>query len=751
MLRAILILLLSVLTVSTYAHEYTIQGQLLDKEEGTPLEGVQVVLITLKKMTFSDALGNYQFDKLDKGSYELCFKSPGYQGDTVVVELARNKVEKVINRLLISPLELPELTITANSQQELTRISGLDLKLRSMNSSQDALEVVPGLFIAQHAGGGKAEQIFLRGFDIDHGTDLQIAVDGMPVNMVSHAHGQGYSDLHFLIPELVEQISFEKGPYQAEKGNFATAGAVDFRTKNRLSNSSVKLEGGQFGTFRGVGLFDIPISQDKTSSAYLATEFVGTQGYFESPQDFRRMNVLGKYNGFLGKKTLLTATVSTFWSRWNASGQIPVRAIESGQITRWGAIDDTEGGEVSRSQANLQLTQTLPNQGTLRSQLYYLRTGFELFSNFTFFLEDSVNSDQIRQKETRDVLGAALTYTQPHKLGKLKAVATTGIRLRHDRVHDNELSHTKNRTETLDRLMLGDVDEMHLGAFAQEALELGKQWNLTAGLRIDHFNFGYLNQLEIAPEMQRLQRTLVSPKASLTFQPSKAWQVFVKTGTGFHSNDSRAIISRQNEEVVPRGVGADFGVKIRPSSKLFMQATLWGLTMDQELVYVGDAGIVEPSGQTERLGVEWSIRWQLSKALWLDNDWSYTRARAREAVSGENYLPLAPSVSSTGGLSFKQDDQPWAFSVRYRYLGDRPANEDYSLTAEGYLLCDVVASYRWRKCTFGVSVENVFDTEWREAQFETTSRLRGEPTPVTEIHFTPGNPFFAKAQVEIRF
>ncbi len=751
MLRYILTIAICLLFTVAHAHEYAIQGQLVDQDEGRPLEGVQVVLMTLQKMTFSDALGRYQFDQLDRGTYQLCFKTPGYQQDTIIVDLAENKTEKVVNRLLISPLELPELTITANKPQELTRVSGLDLQLRNMSSSQDALQVVPGLFIAQHAGGGKAEQIFLRGFDLDHGTDLQIAVDGTPVNMVSHAHGQGYSDLHFLIPELIEQVVFEKGPHQAEKGNFATAGAVDFKTKVRLDKSLVKLEGGQFGTFRGVGLFDIPLSKNKRNSAYIATEYVGTEGYFESPQDFQRMNVLGKYNGFIGEKMLLTATASTFWSRWNASGQIPVRAIESGLITRWGAIDDTEGGEVSRSQVNLQLTQTLPNKGTIRSQLYYIRAGFELYSNFTFFLEDSVNSDQIRQKEMRDILGAAVTYTQPHKLLNLNAVTTTGLRLRHDAVQDNELSHTLKRTEVLERLMLGDVNETHIGAFAQEALELGNRWNLTAGFRVDHFQFGYLDQLEPNPQNKRLQRTLVSPKLNLSFQPSKQWQLFAKAGTGFHSNDSRAIISRQNEEVVPRGYGTDLGVKFRPTKRLFMQATLWGLKMDQELVYVGDAGIVEASGETRRLGVEWSIRWQMSKYLWLDGDVNYTDAKARDAASGENYLPLAPSLSSTGGLTFKGEGQPWSVSLRYRYLGDRPANEDYSLTAEGYLLCDLVTSYQWRQFEVGVSVQNIFNTEWREAQFETTSRLRGEVEPVTEIHFTPGTPFFARAHVAVRF
>ncbi|MEO1653079.1 MAG: TonB-dependent receptor plug domain-containing protein, partial [Bacteroidota bacterium] len=247
-------------------------------------------------------------------------------------------------------------------------------------TAQEILRRVPGLFIGQHAGGGKAEQIFLRGFDIDHGTDVNLTVDGMPVNMVSHAHGQGYADMHFLIPETIDQIDFGKGPYYAHKGNFNTAGYVDFETKNRLDNSLVKLEYGRFNTFRSVGLFNL-VNTEK-NNAYLAAEYTLTDGPFDASQNFTRFNLMGKYTGQVSSRDRFSLLVSHFTSKWDASGQIPNRAVDAGLIGRFGAIDDTEGGSTTRTNVMGEFIRNLNANTFLKSHAFYSHYTFELFSNF---------------------------------------------------------------------------------------------------------------------------------------------------------------------------------------------------------------------------------------------------------------------------------------------------------------------------------------------------------------------------------
>lgn len=305
---------------------------------------------------------------------------------------------------------MEDVVVTQNLDQNSNTISAVDIQFRPINTSQDVLKIVPGLFIAQHAGGGKAEQIFLRGFDIDHGTDIELNVDGMPVNMVSHAHGQGYSDLHFVIPETIEQVDFDKGPYYAKQGNFNTAGYANFYQR-RLSESMFKIEGGQFGTFRTVGLFNLLKAQKaEDPSLYLATEFFRTDGYFESPQYFNRFNSLLKYHQKLNDTQTLELSFSGFTSSWDASGQIPQRAVDNGTITRFGAIDDTEGGETSRINLNSKLTTELSNGGYFENQVYFSQYNFNLVSNFTFFLNDPVNGDQITQSENRQIFGSKNSY-----------------------------------------------------------------------------------------------------------------------------------------------------------------------------------------------------------------------------------------------------------------------------------------------------------------------------------------------------
>ena len=287
-----------------------------------------------------------------------------YETERIIYSPAQAEINLVLEPKSISLEEI----IVSPSSNGLNLISNIDIKTSPINSSQDLLKQVPGLFISQHAGGGKAEQIFLRGFDIDHGTDVNITVDGMPVNMVSHAHGQGYTDLHFLIPETVDEIDFGKGPYYSDQGNFNTAGYVDFKTKDKLDNSLFGIDIGDFNTFRTIGMFDL-LGNSERQNAYIATEYIATDGPFESSQNFNRFNVMGKYNVEMDGGDRLSVIFSRFQSEWDASGQIPQRLVDAGTITRFGAVDDTEGGSTSRTNAAVSYSKNLPNNTTKLSIL----------------------------------------------------------------------------------------------------------------------------------------------------------------------------------------------------------------------------------------------------------------------------------------------------------------------------------------------------------------------------------------------
>ncbi|CAN0329520.1 unnamed protein product, partial [Phaeothamnion confervicola] len=386
-------------------------------------------------------------------------------------------------------IELADVVISASTDRPMNTLSPIDIKLRPTNTSQDILRMVPGLFIAQHAGGGKAEQIFLRGFDIDHGTDINLEVDGLPVNMVSHAHGQGYSDLHFLIPELVQLVDFDKGPYFADKGDFTTAGYVSFQTRNSLDKNFFKAEGGQFGTFRGVGGINL-FPKGSKQSGYIASEFYRSDGYFESPQDFKRFNVSGKYSNQFTATDRITFGASFFNSNWDASGQIPERAVKSGDISRFGSLDNTEGGKTGRVNAYVKHTHLFGGGSTFDQQAYAVHYNFNLFSNFTFFLNDPINGDQIQQKESRMIYGYKANYHTSGNLFGKELLSHVGGGFRYDDVNDIRLSNTVKR-EFLSSVQRGDVDEANVNAFVSETLALSDRWSLNTAVRFDYFSFQY--------------------------------------------------------------------------------------------------------------------------------------------------------------------------------------------------------------------------------------------------------------------
>lgn len=647
------------------------------------------------------------------------------------------------------PFQLREMVLVSMPALLTRQVQQLDQRVHGLNNAQELLRMIPGLFIGQHAGGGKAEQIFLRGFDVDHGTDVSVTTDGMPVNMVSHAHGQGYADLHFIIPEVVEQVQFGKGPYEAAKGNFTTAGHVSLQSKESLESNLIKLEGGQFNTFRGLALLQMLKDKGKAKrNLYLAAEHLRSQGFFEAPQDFGRTNLFARYLQAVGHTSQLDISASHFGSRWNASGQIPDRAVKDGSISFFGAIDPNEGGNTHRSNLNLRLRSQVGANSFLHNQLFVSAYDFELFSNFTFWLNDPVNGDQIRQGEKRVLWGYNGNWQKKGTWGALTHNFEAGWGLRADATRNSSLAHTLNRTSVIHHTQLGNVQEWNSAAYVQETVHLPHRIVLNSALRLDHFVQGYYNKLEDS----RLTKTtaIISPKLHLSWQARKNANLYISAGSGFHSNDARVVVQTAGREALPAAMGMDLGIQAKPAASLLLQAALWQLALEQEFIYVGDEGIVEPSGRSIRRGIEFSGRYQPLKALYIDADFNYTIARAADEPKGADYLPLAPKFTATGGISYKKE-KGLNGNLRYRWMGVRPANEDNSIQAESYFVADALLTYTWPRVEVQLSAQNIFDTRWKETQFATTSRLKNETEPVTEIHFTPGTPFFLKAGVGIWF
>lgn len=719
----------------------TLQGKITDPQN-VPLEGVHVLHVGHSEHAHSNFNGQFVLSGVSRGD-SLMVSHVGYELRWIVVD---DPGERLIITLTEQIVSLREVVVSSG-MDAIHLLSDVNLKTNPVNSSQEILRQLPGLVIGQHAGGGKAEQIFLRGFDIDHGTDINISVDGLPVNMVSHAHGQGYADLHWLIPETVEQLDFGKGPYYAQQGNFTTAGYVNFQTLERLENSQIKLEVGQFNTRRMLGMFKVLDAEQHT--AYVASEYMLSDGPFESPQNFNRLNLFMKYTGRVSPSDKLSLTASHFTSAWDASGQVPERAVTEGLISRFGAIDDTEGGNTSRTNIAVQYTRQLDALTTLKNHAYLSWYDFRLFSNFTFFLNNPLEGDQIMQFENRQLYGASSELTRKLQLGNWRGHFQAGVGLRTDHSMNNELSRTANRKTTLDQLRLGDIRETNLFGYVNAEFEWGN-WTINPALRFDQFDFQYHDQLSPTYSVNAVTSSILSPKLNILYNPTSQWQAYLKMGRGFHSNDTRVVVAQNGREILPAASGSDLGIIWKPSPTLLINAAYWLLHLEQEFVYVGDEGVVEPSGKTLRQGVDLSVRAQPIPWLLINGDINYTLARAYEEPANEQFIPLAPDLTLLGSVVVKHPGGIYG-GAQVRYLKDRPANEDNTIVAEGYTVIDVNAGYQWRQVSLNLMVQNLLNTEWNETQFATESRMRDEAAPIEEIHFTPGTPFFFKGALTYRF
>jgi outer membrane receptor protein involved in Fe transport len=710
---------------------------------GQPVKDVYVLHSISGNHAHTNAKVFFSLDAVEKGG-ELRFSHIGYEAASLTIT-----DEKVVLQITLNTasLDLEAITIT-NDVETLNALANVDVQINPVTSSQEILRTVPGLFIGQHAGGGKAEQIFLRGFDIDHGTDIAIHVDGTPVNMVSHAHGQGYADLHFLIPETINNISYGIGSYDESVGNFATAGHVDFRTKSFLSENRIGVEIGDFNHQRYLGM--LQLVDNSHTSAYIATEYVTFDGAFDSPQNFDRINLFGKLHHTSNNGHLLGVSLSHFDSQWDASGQIPQRAIDRGWISRFGSIDDTEGGQTSRTNLVVNYDMKLTDMERLQTTVFYSQYDFSLFSNFTFFLEDPINGDQIKQQESRNTAGFKVNYTYETELVGNRFDVNAGLGFRNDRTEASSLSRTLNRRETLENIQLGDINETNSSLF------IGVEWYLDkllidTGLRLERFKFSYKDALAAIFDTQSQTATALLPKLNFNYKVSNGLKVYLRTGIGLHSNDTRVVLENSADKILPKSYGSDLGTIWKANDKLVIDGAVWYLYLEQEFVYVGDAGVVEPSGETQRYGFDLGGTYQLSKYVFIDTNLNYAHARAINEPDGADFIPLAPEFTSAGGISLK-NYKKFNAGCRYRYIGDRAANEYNSILAEGYFVADIHVNYDVTKgVKLGIAVQNLFNVAWNETQFATESRLVNETQSVEEIHVTPGTPFFIRGSLQYRF
>jgi outer membrane cobalamin receptor len=744
MKQFLLFMLMTALLFQTGMAQTNIKGKVVDSISRQPLETVSVAPVdNSSPATITDRYGNFILH-MDKGIKRLLVSYAGYKPLTVVIDTMR-EYTIALQRDMVNLRDV--VVFTGNHFTKFNGISKIDLDLKPVRNTQELLRLVPGLFIAQHAGGGKAEQIFLRGFDCDHGTDVQVSIDGLPVNMVSHAHGQGYADTHFIIPETINNIDFGTGPYYTQHGNLNTAGYVAFSTYNNIPVSRIQVEAGRYHSFRTLVMIDLLKKNKDKQSAYIAGDFYYTDGPTLYPQNFNRFNLFAKYNLAINSRTQLTASASGFKSKWDASGQIPTRAVASGLIDRFGSIDPSEGGNTERYNINLILAHRFANGSNWENQAFYSRYTFNLYSDFTFFLNDDINGDEINQAENRDIIGYSSKLSQRYTKRNWSLQSTYAAGTRYDVTTNSTLAHVVKR-QLLNDIKLGDIKEANLYAFAEQQFNTSN-WLIDAGVRLDNFNFNYSDKLN-AQQLPARSKTIISPKLNIQYTVSRKLQLYIKTGKGFHSNDTRVVVANMGHEILPAAYGTDLGFIYKPNSKLLINVAAWWLHLDQEFVYVGDDGNIEPSGKTRREGVDVIARYQFSHNLFASLNINFTRPRVIGETKGHDYIPLAPTTTSTGGLFYKAA-KGFNGSLTYRYIKSRPANEDNSIMAKGYFIMDASVNYTKPKYEIGLALENIFNTRWNEAQFATESRLKGEANPVTELNYTPGTPLFARIKLALFF
>lgn len=643
-----------------------------------------------------------------------------------------------------------------------TSIGHRELELRPRMRPGDIVEAVPGLFAVQHAGGGKANQYFLRGFDADHGTDVAFFADGVPINMPSHGHGQGFSDLHFIIPELVTSLDGYKGVYYAALGDFATAGAVNMQLAEKFEESYAQYSIGEYNIMRGL-VVESPDLGD-TWRAVAAAEFYKDDGPFVNPEDLKRFNLYLKVTHDLSPTSKVWLSWMSYGSSWNGSGQIPARAVcgEGEQqygnpppeaygahcISHFGFIDPSEGGDTQRHGATLGF-HTGWKDSDLDLQAYYIRYRFTLYSDFTFFAVDPIHGDEIEQNDDRNIFGIDTKLRRQVRFGGARFTTTLGAQVRVDSI-DNSLWHDERR-EHLNPVVDAGITESSVAMYVEEEARLNKYVRFIAGGRAQRIDVDVGDHLEdlaqTGDKTSGVQgATLFLPKFIAEVSPHPWFDLYAAYGRGFHSNDARGVVQEQSPAtLLTPAVGYETGARFHPLEGLSLEAAAFLLDLQSELVWDGDTGTTEASGQSRRYGVELVGRYHLRNWLYADLEATFTHAEFTGQVTGggnAGVVALAPTRTFTAGVGVKPTFGSWTpfAEIRVKSLAERPASDDGVLIADGFTIFDGEAGVRYRMIELACDVQNLGDATWREVNFATTSRLPWEPAPVTGVSYSPGWP-----------
>lgn len=611
-------------------------------------------------------------------------------------------------------------------------VSRQQLEARTVYRPGELLEAAPGVLVTQHSGEGKANQFFLRGFNLDHGTDLRTTIDDMPVNQRSHAHGQGWTDLNFLIPELAARLDYKKGPYSAREGDFASAGSAAITYANRLARGVANASIGHDGYRRAMAAAS---PEALGGNLLYALELLHKDGPFTQPENYRKVNAVLRYSRGYANNGFSVAAMA-YRGRWNASDQVPQRAVDNGAIGRFDTIDTSDGGEVERYSLSGTWRRTAADSAS-KVNAFVIRNRTDLYSNFTYFLNDPVNGDQFAQPDRRVTSGLNATHSWHLHGGVRTTDITAGIGLQNDNIF-NALHNTRERKH-LSTVREDHVVEGSAGMF----IEAGTRWNemlrTVAGVRTDHYRFKVRS--DSIENSGSARAHLASPSLSVALAPVAGTELYFNMGAGFHSNDARgttAPVDRSPGLVRSRGIEA--GLRTEPAKGLQTSLAVYRLAFDSELAYLADAGATEAGLPSVRHGVELSNYYKPVKWLSVGLDLAYAHARLRGAAPGEHFI--AGAVEGVGQLGLTVDRRgAWSGSANLRYAGPRPLVEDNSVRTGGSTTLNARIGYRVNsRLRLELEGFNLLDRRDAAISYFYASRLQGESEARADVHFHPLEP-----------
>ena len=614
----------------------------------------------------------------------------------------------------------------------------VDLERRPLLRPAELVETVPGVIATQHSGDGKANQYFLRGFNLDHGTDFSIWVDGVPVNMPSHGHGQGYADLNFLIPELIDTVRFRKGPYTADKGDFSAAGGVDMQLTDVLAEPLVQVTGGSFGYGRVLAAGTKVLGNNRVTAAL---DLSRNDGPWDRGEDYEGVKTMVHMHHGDGAHGFSLSAVG-YDASWLSSDQIPRRAVEAGQIGEYGLVDASDRGSTSRYSLSGEMRRGSDDAYTKLTG-YLLSYRLSLFSNFTYFLDNPEDGDQFEQKDDRLVAGFDLTRTWLRSWGGRPTETSIGLQVRGDDI-DNGLFRSKNALRTA-TVRSDQILQLGGGVYAESLVRWSDKVRPRLGLRADFYSADV--DSDLAANSGSANDVLLSPKLGVAFGPWKKTELYLNAGSGFHSNDARGATIRidpvtgepaRRVQPLVRATGADVGIRSSHVPGLQSTLTVFLLKLDSELVFVGDGGSTEAGRPSRRQGIEWTNFYRINDRLSADLDVTLARAEFTDDDPAGDEIPGAIGRTVAAGLSFGDDHKLFG-GLRWRYFGDAALIEDGSVQARSSSLLNGRLGYAF---TNGLRLEldafNLLDTRASDIQYYYTSRLPGEPAEGFEdIHFHP--------------